>query len=306
MPGPRMTSPFGRYWSEGVRRSAPAAGRGSVYYGGDRDRSAVLGESIRSVMTAAELALVRDVVVFERPSREVNAYAGFSADGRPAVVTNHALFGFAYRLLRIWQARAADAPALVAAAIRRYFPEGDAEPDADDEALPRAADGDGATLLRFSTVLCMELFVLCHEFAHHLRGHVKRSASTSARTDGLRYVCERSRSDEDEADATGLELYERVLGLARWTARDEALVEWVESTVPQAVVAFDVFFSMADLAARMLGEAEEDSHPPALVRRARVRTQYFSRHPHDGAQWALAESFARFCAGVTPADPRSD
>lgn len=304
MPGSRMTSPFGRYWSEGVRRSAPADGRGSIYHGGDRDRSAVLGESIRSVLTAAELALVRDVVVFERPSREVNAYAGFTPDGRPAVVTNHALFGFAYRLLGIWQSPGADAAALVDAAVRRYFPDGDAEPAADVEALPRAVDG--GTLLRFSTVLCMELFVLCHEFAHHLRGHVRRAERPSARTDGLRVVYERSRSDEDEADATGLELYERVLGLARWTARDEALVEWVGSTVPQAVVAFDVFFSMADLAARRLGGSEEDTHPPALVRRARVRAQFFSRHPHDGAQWALAESFARFCAGVAPAEPRSD
>ena len=294
--------PFGEYFARWMERnqSSPGGLPSLHYHGRDLDRSRALGNLVLHSLSPTERRQIDGLIVCELPGREVNAYAGIRKDGKKVVITNHNLFSFIYASLNLWMWSLKDSTRvkeILRTAIRSHFFDDQSNANID---VPSDAGGEGGKVLRHVSVLCMELFIICHEFGHHLCGHIhEKCPAIDGGENGLEFIYKRDREDEYEADKKGFELYDRIMNEETGKEIDPFFVKWINVMAPQGKLGFDMFFSFVDLATSLMGRDgvsdKYSSHPPPLERRERLRTIYTGKYGRDAFLWGMADAIANFC-----------
>jgi hypothetical protein len=296
-----LTGPFGLFFVRSLARGK-AQNETDHLHSGRYDRSRMLGDLVISSMTEAERRTAHNALVGEWPGG-INAYAGITDAGERSVVVRSDLLGLLYQLLDIFLFdKGPEAESMVKRHIRNailyWFNPDIGGPPNELIASLKKANNFGTSIMKHMTVLCMELFIICHEFGHHLCGHLGSCALADPVGSLYGDTSTESHAREFQADAKGFELYDRIVFAPPGRRIDPFFDDWVAQVV-QAKCGFDMFFSAVDIATRSMRSAgligDRSTHPPATSRRQAVRRAYYAKHPEDEFLWAWALAFQRHC-----------
>lgn len=270
------------------------------YFGGALDRTAVLGRVVQGVLSEKERVHIRSFTIMEVLHGRVNAFAKKTRTGKSLVVLNHGLLRFAYAAFNLWLLHLEDEEKvnriLRKAVLRCFVANEDMHGGEPEIVVPHVIGGAGGSFMKHVSVLCMELFIVCHEIGHHVCGHFDGKTNRGEDTASTNRV---KREQELEADRKALDLYFRVLE-GNGPMVDWFLVRWVRETAPQGTLGFDMFFSFLDLAMHLLqrepASPDRSTHPAPLERREKLKNLFCEQYEFDSNQWDVANGIADFCA----------
>jgi hypothetical protein len=169
-----------------------------------------------------------------------------------------------------------------------YFKSGDVSK------MPRIRSRKSTFVTMFQTEIdhALQVFVIWHELAHYLLGHVPHSlkAVTIETSPPLEVrLVSRARKEEFHADYIGAGFAYNTFEF--YNDREKAREAQIPPTIsPEIYAAPDIFFTFLDTLEKLCGETWSDNHthPAASSRRAVIRQQYNKQLPDQATQFGQA------------------